>query len=176
MEDNKEIEKQGTEETKPPVEEKKPVEETKPPVEEKKPVEENKDSKELDTLKTELAEAQKKAEQVETLAGEVKTLTETVTAKDSIIKEYEELIGTLVATKLEQVPEEYKELIPDNLDLKQQLNWLDKAEAKGLFTKKEKDKPAVEIGKPMNVEVPQVDTSKMTGSQLLKMAYQSIKK
>ena len=81
-----------------------------------------------------------------------------------------------VVDKLKEVREDYKELIPNNVSLKQKLNWLEKAEAKGLFNKEEKKKPNVEIGKPMNVDAPSVDTSKLTGSQLLRMAYNSVKR
>lgn len=130
----------------------------------------------LEKLKAELEEANKKVSEMETLTGTVTTLKEEVNSKDAIIKEYEELISNLIETKLKDVPEEYKELIPDNLNLKQKLNWLDKAEAKGIFHKEEKKKPTVEIGKPLNVDVPQVDTSKLSGSQLLKMAYNTIRK
>ena len=130
----------------------------------------------IESLKAELKEAQEKASEVEALNGTVSSMKAEVEKKDAVIKEYEELIGKMVETKMEQVPEEFKELIPDNLDLKQKLSWLEKAEAKGLFNKEEKKKPNVEIGKPLNVDVPQVDTAKLSGSQLLKMAYNTIKK
>lgn len=173
----KDIEKK-VEETKEP---EKVTNETKVEEPEKK-VEENKVEKpeeatvDVETLKNELAEANKKAEEVQGLTVEIENLKKESESKDSTIKEYEELIGKMVETKLEQVPAEFKELIPDNLDLKQKLSWLEKAEAKGLFTKEEKKKPNVEIGKPMNIETPVVDTSKMTAGQLLRMAYSSIKK
>lgn len=130
----------------------------------------------IEALKNELAEANKKAEEINGLTVEIEALKKDAEAKDSVIKEYEELIGKLVETKMEQIPADFKELIPDNLDLKQKLSWLEKAEAKGLFTKEEKKKPNVEIGKPMNIEIPVADTSKMTAGQLLRMAYSSIKK
>lgn len=136
------------------------------------------DEKVVDTeaLKAELQEATEKAKEVEGLTATVETMKQEVEAQKTAIAEYEKLVGELVEAKMKQVPEQFKELIPDNLDIKQQLNWLGKAEAKGLFTKEAKKKPDVEIGKPMNVDVPQVDTSKLTGSQLLKMAYNTIKK
>lgn len=129
----------------------------------------------VEKLEKELAEAKEEASKVLELNATVETLKKDVEAKDSVIKTYEDLVSNLVNTKLEQVPEEYKELIPDNLDLIQKLSWLEKAESKGLFNKEDKKKPNVEIGKPMNVESPQVDTTKLTGSQLLRMAYQTIK-
>lgn len=130
----------------------------------------------IESLKNELAEANKKAEELKGLSSKLEALKKDTEAKDSTIKEYEELIEKMIATKMEQVPNEFKELIPDTLDLKQKLSWLEKAEAKGLFNKEEKKKPSIEIGKPMNIETPVADTSKMTAGQLLRMAYSSIKK
>lgn len=173
----KDIEKK-VEETKEPekVTNETKVEEPEKKVEEKKVEKPEEATVDVETLKNELAEANKKAEEVQGLTVEIENLKKESESKDSTIKEYEELIGKMVETKLEQVPAEFKELIPDNLDLKQKLSWLEKAEAKGLFTKEEKKKPNVEIGKPMNIETPVVDTSKMTAGQLLRMAYSSIKK
>lgn len=173
----KDIEKK-VEETKEPekVTNETKVEEPEKKVEEKKVEKPEEATVDVETLKNELAEANKRAEEVQGLTVEIENLKKESESKDSTIKEYEELIGKMVETKLEQVPAEFKELIPDNLDLKQKLSWLEKAEAKGLFTKEEKKKPNVEIGKPMNIETPVVDTSKMTAGQLLRMAYSSIKK
>lgn len=173
----KDIEKK-VEETKEPekVTNETKVEEPEKKVEEKKVEKPEEATVDVEALKNELAEANKKAEEVQGLTVEIENLKKESESKDSTIKEYEELIGKMVETKLEQVPAEFKELIPDNLDLKQKLSWLEKAESKGLFTKGEKKKPNVEIGKPMNIETPVVDTSKMTAGQLLRMAYSSIKK
>lgn len=173
VEETKEPEK-VTNETK--VEEPTKAEEPEKKVEEKRVEKPEEATVDVETLKNELAEANKRAEEVQGLTVEIENLKKESESKDSTIKEYEELIGKMVETKLEQVPAEFKELIPDNLDLKQKLSWLEKAEAKGLFTKEEKKKPNVEIGKPMNIETPVVDTSKMTAGQLLRMAYSSIKK
>ena len=150
--------------TKEPKEPSEPVRENKEPKEPKEPATDY--SKEVENLRAEIVTLTEKAGKVETVSKENETLK----------KDIEELITKLVETKLGQVPEEYKELIPDNLDLTQKLNWLDKAEAKGLFNKVEKKKPNVEIGKPMNIEPENVDTTKLTGSQLLKLAYNTIKK
>lgn len=130
----------------------------------------------VEQLKAELKEANKKAGQVETLTATVETMKVEAEKTKAELKEYEELVSNLIETKLKEIPEDYKELIPDNLSLKQKLNWLEKAEVKGLFNKEEKKKPNIEIGKPMNVDAPSVDTSKLTGSQLLRMAYNSVKR
>lgn len=160
--------------TKGPKEPSEPVRENKEPKEPKEPATDY--SKEVENLRAEIVTLTEKAGKVETVSKENETLKKDIETKDTRLKEYEELITKLVETKLGQVPEEYKELIPDNLDLTQKLNWLDKAEAKGLFNKVEKKKPNVEIGKPMNIEPENVDTTKLTGSQLLKLAYNTIKK
>lgn len=130
----------------------------------------------VETLKQELAEAQAKAQEVEALNSEVTNLKNEVADKDAQIQEYETLVGNMVESKMNQVPADLKDLIPDNMDLKQKLAWLEKAEAKGIFNKEAKKKPNVEVGKPMNTETPAVDTSKMSAGQLLKMAYSSTKK
>ncbi len=140
----------------------------------KKVSEEAKDD--VEALKQELAESQAKVQEVETLTNEVTTLKNEIADKDAQIKEYETLVENMIEAKMNQVPADLKDLIPDNMDLKQKLAWLEKAESKGIFNKETKKKPTIEVGKPMNVETPTVDTSKMTAGQLLKMAYSSVKK
>lgn len=130
----------------------------------------------VDDLKRQLAEAIETGKQVDALTTTVEQMKADVEAKDNIIREYEGLLQNLVETKLEQIPDQYKDLVPDNMDLKQKLSWLEKAESKGLFNKEDKQNPALEVGKPMNVEVPKVDTTKMSASSLLSMAYNTIKK
>lgn len=130
----------------------------------------------VEALKQQLAEAIETGKQVDTLNATVNTLQTEVEMKNSVIKEYEGLLQNLVDTKMEQIPDQYKDLVPDNMDLKQKLSWLEKAESKGLFNKEEKQNPAIEVGKPMNVEVPKVDTSKLSASSLLSMAYNTIRK
>lgn len=175
--EDKKAEEPIKEEKKEDAKEKKPEEKKEEKVEPKKASEDSEEGKvDIQQLKAELEEANKKASEVESLQTTVTQLNEELSGKDAVIKEYEELVSKMVETKLEQVPADFKDLIPDNLDLKQKLNWLDKAEAKGLFTKEKKEKPNVEIGKPMNMEVPQVDAGKLSGSQLLRYAYNTLKK
>lgn len=154
----------------------KPEEATKTEEKEPKKTESEKAEVDVEALRNELAKANEKAQEVETLQTTIEAMKKDSESKDAVIKEYEELVGKMIETKMEQVPADFKDLIPDNLDLKQKLSWLEKAEAKGLFTKEEKKKPNVEIGKPMNMEAPAVDTSKLSASQLLKMAYNTVKK
>lgn len=155
-----------------PVKEPKKEEPAKEP--KKEPVD---SSKEIEELKATISDLEVKAGTVDTVTLENENLKGEINTLNTQLKDYEELVSNLVNTKLEQIPAKYKELIPDNLDLKQKLNWLNKAESKGLFDKEEKKAPAVEIGKPMNFDTDNsVDTTKLSGSQLLKLAYNSIKK
>jgi dsDNA-specific endonuclease/ATPase MutS2 len=75
-------------------------------------------------------------------------------------KELEGLITNMVEDKLKSVPEEMHDLVPSNLTAEQTLDWLSKAESKGIFGKQE----AKEIGKPTNQsnEKPKVDAQKMS--------------
>lgn len=72
----------------------------------------------------------------------------------------ETVINTMVETKLNTVPAEFHELIPSNLTAEQTLDWLNKAETKGLFKANEPQ----EIGKPFNHsnDKPKVDAKNMS--------------
>lgn len=163
--EEKEKEKEQEKPKEEPTKEDKAEEKQEKPVEEKaeEPKKEEKveDSKELTEA---LAEVQTLTTTVETLTTEKAELTDQV-------KEYESLIEGLVETKMEQVPEEYRDLIPENLTLPQKLDWINKLESKGLFNKEEKKKPEVEVGKPLNTDAPAVNMEKLTIGQKLAMAY-----
>ncbi|MDQ0976626.1 putative nuclease with TOPRIM domain [Neobacillus niacini] len=79
---------------------------------------------------------------------------------ESRTKELEGTILKMVETKLESVPKEMHDLVPTNLTAEGTLDWLNKAEAKGIFGKPE----VKEIGKPSNKsnESPKVDKSNMS--------------
>ena len=173
MKEDLKTEETKVEETK--VEETK-KEDTKEETKVEEPEKNSEESVDVEALRNELAEANKKASEVEGLNTTIETLKQEVESKDSIIKEYEDLLGKMVETKMEQIPKDFADLVPENLDLKQKLSWLEKAEAKGLFNKAEKKKPNIEVGKPMNVENASVDTSKLNASQLMRLAYSSVKK
>lgn len=74
--------------------------------------------------------------------------------------ELETVINSMVETKLQAVPEEMKDLIPANLTAEATLDWLNKAESKGLFGKAE----VKEIGKPSNksTDTPKVDKANLS--------------
>ena len=79
--------------------------------------------------------------------------------------------------RLDNIPENYRELVPSNLPLKDTLNWLNKAESTGLFGQAKKEAPNVEIGKPMNPtsNKQHIDYSTMRPATMLAMAYSSNK-
>lgn len=79
-------------------------------------------------------------------------------------QELEALIKGMVDTKLEAIPKEMVDLVPTNLTVEQTLDWLNKAESKGLFGMKQEPK---EIGKPSNKsnEAPKIDKANLTPLQ-----------
>ena len=150
--------------------------EPKEPKESKELKESDNTQKEIEELKRQLSDAVEQNKEIDVLNSTVSNMKAEIESKDNVIKEYEELLQNLFDTKMQQIPDQYKDLVPDNLDLKQKLSWLEKAEAKGLFDKKEKLPPAVEVGKPMNVDVPKADIEKLGASSLLQLAYNTIKR
>ncbi|MGE7976609.1 hypothetical protein ACQKOK_27870 [Bacillus cereus] len=85
---------------------------------------------------------------------------DTLKQSQSRATELETVINGMVETKLKAVPEEMKDLIPANLTAEATLDWLNKAESKGLFGKAE----VKEIGKPSNksTETPKVDKANLS--------------
>lgn len=86
---------------------------------------------------------------------------ESYKAYEARSKELEGLINGMVESKLQAVPKEMHDLVPTNLTPEATLDWLNKAEAKGLFGKAPEVK---EVGKPSNKsnEAPKVDSTKMS--------------
>lgn len=113
------------------LEEEETVETKEEPEDEDKP-DTDKSVKELESIKGKLKSEQKKTE---TLKGQVKDL--------------EAVVKSMVDSKLESIPKEYHELMPEG-NIVKQLNWIAKAEKSGLFKKADESKD-VEIGKPLNL-------------------------
>jgi len=90
---------------------------------------------------------------------------ETFKTYESRAKELETLIGGMVEQKLTTVPKDMHDLIPSNLTPEATLDWLSKAESKGLFGKPE----VKEIGEPSNrqQQEPKVDKAKMSALDLI---------
>lgn len=74
------------------------------------------------------------------------SIKETTEKLEGQVKQYENLMNQMLETKLQSIPEEMQELIPEGLNTEQKLAWINKAESKGLFKPKEK----VVIGQPLN--------------------------
>jgi len=85
------------------------------------------------------------------------------------VEELEGVINSMLNTKLETIPEEYHDLIPDNLNPEQKLDWISKAETKGLF----KDTTQEPVGGQTNPTQQPQDLSELSATQLLSMAYGS---
>lgn len=116
----------------------------------------------MDTLMTKLADKDsahaQMIEELESYKAKVKEM-------EKASEQLQTLLTEIVEAKKNSIPKEVQELMPDGT-LEQQLAWLNKAEKSGLGSPK-KEKPVVEIGKPMNMGVQTMDTSKMTPQQKL---------
>lgn len=135
-----------------PTEEKETTDQT-VPAKEKDPAEtteETDPNEDKDPVKVEelLADITDKDQQVTKLTDQISIEQEKVTALQSKVTEYGAVIKGLVEAKVANVPEEYRELLPEG-SLSKQLDWINKAEEKGLFAGSSKVNPAVEIGKPL---------------------------
>lgn len=110
-------------------------------------------------------------EQLYTTASEqanaYKTQAEQIEAR---AKALEGVITGLLETKLQAIPENMRELVPDNLTAEAKLAWIDKAQAAGLFGKHE-PKP---IGGGSNPSThTQINVNEMSPFQLLQAGYGS---
>ena len=82
------------------------------------------------------AEAEAEKARIAKLAqdGELQALIDELTPRAERAKTLEGVVKTLLKAKLESVPEDKRSLVPDGVP-EQQLAWLGKAEAAGLFSK-----------------------------------------
>lgn len=89
------------------------------------------------------------------------------------VKELESLFGTMLEAKLESIPEEMRELIPENLTPEAKLAWIEKAQAKGLFGTANAKKPDEPVGGSTNppANAGTVDVSTLSPFQLLQSGY-----
>lgn len=132
---------------------------------------------EIERLKGELGSKSTLEQQLSDLQGQLNQLkTDGDTSKNKVA-EYESLLNEIVNSKLESVPEKFRELVPKNLSVKEQLAWLNKAETNGLFGTTNTNNE-LEIGKPFNPKNPgqHVDTAKLSPGTILSMAYGTPKK
>lgn len=85
-------------------------------------------------------------------------------------KQLEGVINGLLESKLGNIPEEFHDLIPDNLTPEAKLDWINKAEVKGLFGKKEQ-KSIGETSNPSQAQT--TDLNALSPIQLMKAGYGS---
>ena len=91
------------------------------------------------------------------------------------VEQLEGIIQTLVDAELEAVPEDLRDLVPDNFTPEQKLSWISTAKQKGIFGgTQQQSKQHEQLGGSTNSQGQQVqDISKMSVTQLLKSAYGS---
>ena len=84
-------------------------------------------------------------------------------------KTLEERFSKMVESKVETIDEDYRDLIPSNLTNEEKLEWIDKAESKGLF-KKTNDE--VTIGESTNrKQEAKRDVKQMSAMEKLLLGY-----
>lgn len=137
---------------------------------------EKEDSREQDTK-----EQEEKEDKEEDKKEEAPDNSAELEATKKQLNEYETVVNKLVESKMENVPDVLKALIPESMTAIQKLDWIEKLEDSGVLEtltekKEKKDAPNVEIGKPMNVDSPAVDTEKLSPAELMALSYASVKK
>lgn len=101
----------------------------------------------MEDMKKAKADMEKVLSDIQT-ANEVNksTIAETTSKLEKQVQSYESIMNEMVATKLQTIPEDLHELIPEGLSLEQKLSWINKAESKGLLKKQ----PQVVVGQALN--------------------------
>lgn len=62
------------------------------------------------------------------------------------VESFQNVFTEMVDAKIKEIPEDMRDLIPEGLTIEQKLSWINKAEEKGLFKKKQN----VVVGQPLN--------------------------
>lgn len=98
-----------------------------------------------------------------------------LSVQKGLVSEYEGIINGIIETKLSNIPENLKALVPENLNTQQKLDWINKAEQTGIFKAKNTD---VEIGKPMNPNkgLQNMDNANLSPSARMALAYANTQK
>ncbi len=130
---------------------------------------------ELDQLKTAqqqaLIDEQKKQGEFEKLYGQASKELETYKKDFNSTKERAEhlegIMTSMLNTKMETIPEEFHDLIPENLSPEQKLDWISKADAKGLF----KDKSQEPLGGQTNPGAQKADLDNMPVNLMFQSGY-----
>ena len=93
--------------------------------------------KALDTdYKARMVENETLQKQIEESGATKKQLEESVEAGTKRVEALEGILKTMLDAELEQIDEEYRELVPADKPIEEQLEWLGKAKSKGLFVSK----------------------------------------
>jgi len=87
----------------------------------------------------------------------------------SRVEELEGIITSMLNSKLESIPEEFHDLIPENLSPEAKLDWISKADAKGLF----KDQSQEPVGGQTNPTAKQTDLESLNVHQLMQSGYKN---
>ena len=115
----------------------------------KEPEKKEKTEAKIETEKTNSIELEKATKTIEDLTNQLNTATEQVVELDAVkkdlaeareeiekanktVKDYEDMLNKMIEEKMKGIPEEFSELVPSNMTIIQQLEWLAKAEAKNL--------------------------------------------
>ncbi|MFT4413196.1 hypothetical protein ACLM5H_04970 [Fredinandcohnia humi] len=131
----------------------------------------------LDELLAEKQEADKKAKEEQgkfeelykSTSDELNKTKDDFTKSSERVQTLENVINGLLEAKLNDVPEEFHDLIPSYMSPEQKLEWLANAEQKGLFGNKKQEEPVGESTNPSNAQTS--DLNKLSPIQLLKAAY-----
>jgi hypothetical protein len=104
---------------------------------------------------------------------ELENTKETFKQTSERVEQLEGIIQTLVDAELEAVPEDMRDLVPENFTAEQKLSWITNAKKKGLFGATQNSKEEQELGGATNNQQnqQQADVGKMSVSQLFKSAY-----
>lgn len=102
--------------------------------------------------------------------GELDQVNALMKVKTDLVSEYESVLSAMIEAKMQDVPDNIKDLVPTNLSIKERLDWLTKAEKSGIF---KTSNPDIEIGKPLNpINTKQpTDVSKLSANAIMAMAY-----
>lgn len=88
------------------------------------------------------------------------------------VEELEGVIESMVEAKLEEIPEDLHDIIPNGMSPEQKLQWISTAQAKGLFGSKQNPKETEALGgNTNNNSEKHVDVSKMSATELFMSAF-----
>jgi hypothetical protein len=104
--------------------------------------------------------------------GELETFKSQSEQASQRIEQLEGIIQTLVDAELEAVPEELRDLVPENFTTEQKLSWITNAKKKGLFGTTQNSKENEELGGSTNNQgQQQQDIGNMSVTDLFRNAY-----